>query len=37
MEGCNIVIHITANESEKANAVFRDSHGIDGFKKHGTV
>lgn len=33
MEGCNIVIHITANESEKANAVFRDSHGIDGFKK----
>jgi hypothetical protein len=33
MEGYNIVIHIMANESEKANAMFYNSHGIEGFNK----
>lgn len=33
MKGYNIVIHIMADKSEKANAMFPDLHGIDGFKK----
>lgn len=33
MKECNIVIHITANESEKANALFLGLHGMEGFNR----
>lgn len=33
MKGYNIVIHITADDSEKANAIFFNSNGMDGFQR----